>query len=150
MHDSEPEPIGRLLGHLCHLHHQRIRTLVEDMGLYRGQPHVLRAIWKNEGQTHSELAAQRGVQPSTISKMIQRMEKAGFVVRRADPDDQRVSRVYLTDHGRAVQDEIHRTLCAIEGETVQDLTTEERLLVRRLLMQMRDNLQSAVDGPEVA
>ena len=146
MTESDPEPIGKLLSQVCHLHHGRVHDLFEGSGLYRGQPRVLFSLSQNDGQTHSELAAARNVRPSTVSKMVQRMEKAGFVVRRPDPDDQRVSRVFLTDHGRAVQDEIHQKFCALEQETVQDLTTEERLLLRRLLMQIRENLLNAADN----
>ena len=145
MHESEPQPIGKLLGHVSHLHRQRLHNVFEGLGLHRGQSHVLRALWHNEGQTHSELAAHRCVQPSTISRMLQRMEKDGFIIRRPDPDDQRISRVYLTDHGRAVQDEIHRTLHAIEMETMAEFTPAEQALLRRFLMQMRDNLQSTAD-----
>ena len=38
-----------------------------------------------------------------MEKMIQRMERSGFVERRSDPEDERLSRVYLTERGRALQ-----------------------------------------------
>ena len=50
-----------------------------------------------QGITHSELAHRMRVSPETVTNMLQRMEKTGFVERRPGAEDQRVSRVYLTD-----------------------------------------------------
>jgi DNA-binding MarR family transcriptional regulator len=101
---------------------------------------MLRALWKQEGLTHSELAASLHVQPATMTKMVQRMEKAGFVERKSDPDDQRVSRVYLTDAGRAVEAEVKQVWRTLENETFDGFTMEERVLLRRFFLQVRENL----------
>lgn len=134
------ESIDFLLAQICRLHHARAHTLLETLGLYHGQPPMLRALWKQEGLAHSELAAQLHVQPSTMTKMVKRMEKAGFVERKSDPDDQRVSRVYLTDAGRAVQAEVKQVWRTMEEETFDGFTLEERALLRRFFLQMRENL----------
>jgi DNA-binding MarR family transcriptional regulator len=76
--------------------------------------------------------------------MIQRMEKAGFVACRADPEDQRVSRVYLTDAGRAIQTEVEQVWSVLENETFAGFTLQERMLLRRFFLQIRENLIHAV------
>jgi len=136
----ETEPLDHLLAQVCRLHHSRARTLLHGLGLYRGQAPALHALWEQEGLMHSELAAQMHVTPATITKMIQRMEKAGFVERRPDPQDQRVSRVYLTDAGRAIRAQVHQVLDALEDEIFAGFTLEERVLLRRFLLQIRENL----------
>ena len=136
----EPESLDFLLVQICKLHHARAHTLLEELGLYRGQPPVLFALWEREGLTHSELAARLHVKPATITKMINRMEKTGFVQRRSDPEDQRVSRVYLTDAGRAIQNEVERVWRTLLKETFVGFSPEERVLLRRFFLQMRDNL----------
>jgi len=141
---SEPESIDFLLAQICRLHYVRAHTLLETLGLYHGQPPMLRALWKQEGQTHSELAARLHVQPSTMTKMVQRMEKAGFVERRSDPDDQRVSRVYLTDNGHAVQAQVEQVWRTMEEETFDGFTLEERVLLRRFFLQVRENLLQVI------
>jgi DNA-binding MarR family transcriptional regulator len=146
---KEPESIDFLLAQICRLHHARAHTLLEELGLYRGQPPMLHALWEREGLTHGELAARLHVQPATITKMIQRMQKAGFLERRPDPEDQRVSRVYLTDAGRAIQAEVRRVWRALEGETFDGFTPEERVLLRRFFLQMRDNLIRVAEGKPV-
>ena len=134
------ESIDFLLAQICRLHHARAHTLLETLGLYHGQPPMLRALWKQEGLTHSELAARLHVQPATMTKMVQRMEKAGFIERKSDPNDQRVSRVYLTDAGRAVKAEVKQVWRTLEDETFDGFTMEERVLLRRFFLQMRENL----------
>jgi DNA-binding MarR family transcriptional regulator len=115
--------------------------LLEALGLYRGQPRLLFALWEEEGLTHSELAARTHVRAATISKMVQRMEKAGFLERRADEEDQRVSRVYLTDAGRAVQDRVGAAFAQLERETLAGFNDDERELLRAFLVRIRDNLK---------
>ena len=137
---DEPNTLDFLLAQVCHYHHFRANTLLEAIGLYRGQPPVLFALWDLEGLTHTELAERLQNTPATITKMIQRMEKAGFVQRRPDANDQRVSRVYLTETGRAIQASVQAIRETIEAETFAGFTDEERLLLRSFLQHIRQNL----------
>jgi DNA-binding MarR family transcriptional regulator len=132
--------MDHLLVQVCKLHRNRGHERFEELGVYRGQPPMLHALWNEEGMTHSELARRLHVQPATMTKMVKRMEKAGFVERRSDPQDQRVSRVYLTDQGRAIQAAVREVWHEIESETFAGFSPEELELLRRFLFQMRDNL----------
>ena len=139
-----PDSLDHLLVKICRLHHTRAHGLFEAVGLHRGQPAVLRLLWAEEGRIHSELARQLHVQPATVTKMIQRMERAGFVVRRSDPDDERVSRVYLTETGRTIQADVQRIWQTLEEETFANFSVEERVLLHRFLAQIHDNLTQAI------
>ncbi len=134
------ESLDFLLAQVCRLHHARAHTLLEALGLYHGQPPMLHALWEQDGLTHSELAARLHVQPATMTRMVQRMEKAGFVERRSDAADERVSRVYLTDAGRAIQNKVKQVWHTLEKETFAGFSAEERTSLRRFLLQMRENL----------
>jgi|YNPNPStandDraft_1061719.scaffolds.fasta_scaffold05462_3 DNA-binding MarR family transcriptional regulator len=138
---AEPETLDFLLAQVCHLHHSRAHTLLEAIGLYRGQPPVLKALWEQEGPTHTELAEKLHVTPATITKMLQRMEKAGFITRRPDAEDQRISRVYLTEAGHAIRARVQAVWQQMEQETFEGFTLEEKVLLRRLLLQVRENLE---------
>ena len=132
-----------LMAQISHLHHSRAHQLLEGLGLYRGQPPVLRTLWEKEGLTQTELAEHLQNKPATITKMLQRMEKAGFITRKPDPDDQRVTRVYLTETGRAVQTEVEAVFTTMSEETFAGFTVEETLLLRRFMLQIRENLIQA-------
>jgi DNA-binding MarR family transcriptional regulator len=141
---KHPDTLDFLLAQICHLHYTRAHQMFEAMHLYRGQPPVLRILWEGEGLTQTELAERLQITPATITKMLQRMEKVGFIQRKPDAKDQRISRVYLTEDGRAIQTQVEAVWKTMEAETFSGLTSEERVLLRRFLLKMRDNLQQAM------
>ncbi len=143
---SEPESLDRLFAQICRLKHARVHTLYEALGLYRGQSRVLGALWEQEGLTHTELAHLLHVQPATVTKMLQRMEKAGFVERRHDLEDRRVSRVYLTAAGRAVREDVQEVWRRLEEEAFSGFTEKEGMLLRQFFSRIRDNLTEATEG----
>ncbi len=140
---NEPLTLSQLLPQICRLHHTRAQALFSAIGLHRGQPFLLAVLWAEEGLAHSELAARMHVTPATITKMLQRMEDSGFVHRQPDPDDQRVSRVYLTDHGRVVRQRVADMWQTLENEAFGNLTFEEQETLRELMARVRDNLREA-------
>ena len=95
----ERKDVFHLIGKVCGRNFRRMHEMLDALGLYHGQPPVLDALWQQDGMTQSELADKLNRSPSTITKTVQRMEKAGFVERCHDPKDERISRVYLTSAG---------------------------------------------------
>ena len=77
--------------------------------------------------------------------MVRRLEQAGFVTRQPDPDDQRI-RGCLTAAARSVHARIAQVTRTLGEETLRGFTPEEIALLRRFLVQMRDNLVRANDG----
>ena len=145
-HHPEPQNLDFLLAQVSRLHHQRAHERLDQFGLYRGQPPVLFALWEKDGQTHSELAEKLGITPATITRMIQRMEKAGFLQRQPDPGDQRLSRVYLSETGRAVRAQLEANFQQMEIETFQGFSAEEQIVLRDYLLRVRENLAQAIRG----
>lgn len=136
-----PETTGYLLAQVCKRHRAQAHARLEALGLYRGQQFILMALWEQEGRTHSELAEALHVQPATISNALKRMERAGFVARRPDPADQRVSRVYLTDAGRAVRDAVEQLWRDMEAQTFAGFSPEDHAALRDYLRRIIANLR---------
>jgi MarR family transcriptional regulator, organic hydroperoxide resistance regulator len=128
-----PERLGHLLNKVCGLRHRRMHELLDELGLYRGQPSMLRALWEADGVTHSSLAGQLNKSPATITKTVKRMEKAGFVERKPDPRDERLSRVYLTAAGRDVQAAVEQVWQDFEMQAFAGFSPEEMATLRGLL-----------------
>jgi DNA-binding MarR family transcriptional regulator len=63
---------------------------------------ILSALWRQDGMLISEIADYTGNNAPAASRIIDRMEEAGLVKRVPSPDDKRVVRVHLTDHGRSL------------------------------------------------
>lgn len=141
-----PRTLDHLLAQVSRMHHHRAHEIFSQVGLYRGQPPVLFALWERDGQTLGELARAARVTPATMTRMIQRMEKSGFVTRKPDPADQRVSRVHVTRAGRAVRGKLEKGWARMEADCFAGLDTDERATLRALLLRVRDNLARAIEG----
>jgi DNA-binding MarR family transcriptional regulator len=151
VHTNEPSPnmpaqetgveaLGYLLVEVSKLHRAHAHAALEDLGLYRGQNFVLIALSEQEGLAQSELAEKLLVRPPTISNSLERMEAAGWIERRPDPDDRRISRVYLTEAGRALQESVSSLWHDLETQTFAGLTSEQRDSLWEMLLQIRENL----------
>jgi DNA-binding MarR family transcriptional regulator len=139
--EPTPERLGQLLSKVCGLRHRRMHDLLDDLGLYRGQPSMLNALWTQDGMTHSELAEQLNKSPATITKTVKRMEKAGFVERRPDPRDERLSRVYLTGAGRDIQSAVEDVWRAFEEQAFAGFGQEELAALRGALLRVCQNIK---------
>ena len=143
MERSSQSQIDQILNQICKEHHHRARKLFNALGLHRGQPRLLELLWEQNGRTQSDLASHMHSSPATVTKMLQRMESSGFVERRPDADDQRISRVYLTDKSREVQVAVYDLYEDMARTIFEGFTPEELILLRRFLVHMRDNLHRA-------
>ena len=132
--------IGFQLLQVHKAHRSRAEAALNKLGLHTGQEMLLLQLWIEEGLPQSQLAACMGVEPPTATKMLQRMEHAGLIERRPDPEDARVSRVYLTERGRALEQPVLDVWKQLETRTVAGLSATELALLHRLLMQVSENL----------
>lgn len=111
-----------------------------DSGLYAGQDGVVLALAENDGMTAGTLAQKLGVKAPTMTRTIGRMEAQGFVERRAEPTDQRLTKVHLTDNGRNTVEAIGRSVAACDALAVSGLSDKEIRTLIRLLRAVDANL----------
>ena len=148
-HTTVDLSLDPLMAQVCRVHHVRVHQALTELGLYRGQPAMLFALWRNDGMTHGELADTMHVQPATVSRMVQRMEKSGFVRRETDPDDQRVSRVFLSQAGWDIRQPVRLALKGSETDMLQGFSAQEEETLVALLTRVRDNLITATGDDSV-
>ena len=98
-----------------------------------------------ESVCQSDLVTHLCIEPPTVTKMLQRMEKARLVERRQDDQDGRVSRVNATAMGKALQQPILQVWDNLEERMLAHMTVTEQTLLRRLLMQALANLNAVKD-----
>ncbi len=132
--------IGFQIVHIYRAHRQIAEEAFGKLGIYPGQEMILLLLWLEEGIPQSQIAACIKVEPPTATKMLQRMERAGLIERRPDPTDARVSLVYLTERGRALEQPVLDSWKQLEARTVANLSLTEQTLLHRLLAQVWTNL----------
>lgn len=118
----------------------QLNDALGEIGLYAGQEMFLWQLWKEDGLTQSQIAERVCVQPPTVSKMLDRMVGSGLVERRADEEDSRVSRVFLTEKGRQIQEHVREVWVRQEQKMTRGLSSEERDVLRGLLRRVHENL----------
>jgi DNA-binding MarR family transcriptional regulator len=143
------ESVGYLLTRVGRAHRAGVSAYLAEFGLHVGQEMVLMHLWEQDGRSQKDLAERLEIEPPTLTRMLSRMERCGFVERRRDPEDGRIFRVYLTPEGRALREPVEAGWMEFEDRAFADLTLEERLLLRRLLLQVRENLKRAPAGPDM-
>ena len=102
---------------------------------------MLFILSKKDGRSQKELADILNIKASTITVMLKRMEKANLVIRKQDSEDQRISRVYITEEGLELCEKARSVMNNLEEECFGNFTTEEKVILRRLFLQMKDNLK---------
>lgn len=98
---------------------------------------VLMSLWNEDGLKVSELGRRAGLEPSTMTGLLDRMARDGLLERRADPSDRRAQRIHLTRSGREVREPVsevvNRTLDRmLEGVSGEDLSHLKDTLKRLL------------------
>jgi len=136
------ERAARQLGQVCRLLRRHGCSLLNEIGLHQGQHFVIEAVARVEGMTQSELAAAVSVQPATMTHMLQHMERAGLIERRPDERDQRLSRVFLTDAGRAAWEQVETVWQRIGQMAFAGFADDECEMVQDLLGRVQANLAS--------
>lgn len=114
--------------------------MLRELDLHVGQDNLLCKLWRNDGVTHIHLSEWLNCEPPTVTNMVKTLEKKGFVYRKKDPVDGRVSRVYLTEMGSAVQEPIEKIWHKQQSKLLHGLSTDDRKLLNGLLAQMESNL----------
>lgn len=125
---------------LCKAHRHQTEEALNQFGLHVGQELLLLQLWQEDGASQSQLAEAMEVDISTITKAVQRMERAGLLKRSPDAEDARISRVYLTERGRALHEPVMQVWNTVEARLGADLTETEQVLLRRLLLHLIANL----------
>ncbi len=119
---------GRLsyaISTLARAHRGFAAAMLRDLGLHPGQELLLMQLLDRDGQTQSELLDSVGLNHSTVSKSLRRMQEAGLLTREASERDRRVLHVWLTEEGHALREPLAALWSALERASTRGLGAEE-------------------------
>ena len=117
------------------------------LGFNRAQWQVLAFVSRREGSTQAEMADTLELQPITLVRLLDRLEKAGLIERRADPADRRVRRLFLTPAAHPALEEMHRLGAELRAVALDGVPEAQRELLNDLLGRIRGNLVAAESVP---
>jgi DNA-binding MarR family transcriptional regulator len=122
-----------------------VDTAVRRHGLRVGQDLLMRALAQDDGRTPGELAAALNVTTPTITTTANRLESVGMLTRQRDEHDNRLVRLWLTDHGRELLRPIETVRARIERQVTANLTGAERSELIRLLSVVQASADAALE-----
>lgn len=137
---SIQQTTGFHLAQVCRTRRNLIAVIVEPFGLHVGQDLIMVQLWNEEGLTQTQLAERVGIDVSTMTKALQRLERNGFVERHQDTEDTRVWRVCLTERGRALDPIVTEHWNQAEQHTFAGFTADEHALLCSFLERIKQNL----------
>ncbi|MER7177177.1 MarR family winged helix-turn-helix transcriptional regulator [Streptomyces mesophilus] len=118
-------PMSYAIFQLARAHRARAAVLLREMDLHPGQELLLMQLLDRDGQSQSELLECVGLDHSTVSKSLRRMQDAGLLVREPAAHDRRVMVVHLTDKGRALREPIAALWQTLEESSARDLSARQ-------------------------
>jgi MarR family transcriptional regulator, organic hydroperoxide resistance regulator len=98
------------------------REALLPYGVTPGQFAILKVLWERDGLNGAELCTRLVLDSATVTGLIDRMEAAGLLERRADPGgDRRMSRVYLTRKGAQLEAPLDAAMDRVNKQFVNAL-----------------------------
>ena len=135
----DTDSIGYLFVKICKVRRNKANELLAKYGIHAGQDILLYQLMKEDGQTVSNLVENICIQHATISNMINRMECNGLITKAKDDCDMRVSRIFITDKGKEIIQHVDSVRKELEKLTIDGLSMEERIILKRLLQHVLGN-----------
>lgn len=127
------------------LHRRSMGTRFEQHGISRGQPKILGFLSENNGCIQKELALHCHVEPATVTKLLENMERDGLIERKTSTEDRRVLRVYITEKGHALHEQAHRIAAEVTQICLAGFTAEQTETVITLMNKLADNLDERLE-----
>lgn len=125
--------VHTLLFRTAHLQQNFMRPQLTRLGLSPGQPKVLRCLRDRGPCSQRTLADYCEVDPAAICRMLDSMERNGFLRRCPCPNDRRTGEVRLTNKGRDMLALWEEQCNAFEAQMLQGFSEEETRQLRDFL-----------------
>ncbi len=135
--ERPPRSVGFLISQLGFFSSKGFMDALAPIGLDPREFLLMRFVAASDGPSQQALAERLAVPASRMVALIDRLEDAGFVERRPDPDDRRVRRLHLTRKGRGVLERAGKIAIEYETRLCAGLDREEREQLIDLLQKLQ-------------
>lgn len=139
---SERTPLVPLLASITKSTRALLGLRLAQVGLVIGQDQLLTVLASRKGRHLTEVADELLVRPSTISKMIDPLERAGLCLRTRSEEDMRKIVLVLTPEGERVAAQVQAIVAELDRELGRSISAARQVGVRDDLHQMADALTS--------
>lgn len=121
----------------------RFEARTASHGLSAAQWRLLGQLLREGPSTQTALATLLGVEPISVSRLIDRMEQGGWLHREPHPDDRRARIVVASDKARRIAPEAKQAVEVIYDEALAGLADEELRVFHAVLLKIIENLKAS-------
>jgi DNA-binding MarR family transcriptional regulator len=140
------ESMGYQVNLLARLLAQLLQHHVAPHGVVPGQFAQLLALYDRDGQTPSELSETVRIEPATMTKTLQRMERDGLVERRPDPGDGRRVRIHLSTRAKALEPTLKAIVADLNAGALDGLSPRQVAAFMNTLGRVIGNTEARLAG----
>ena len=140
MNQADNRSFAYLLLDVTRLLRKHFDRRAAPLGLTRSQWRALKAIHRHPGVSQAELADLLELEPIPVGRVIDRLQQAGFVERRADPKDRRRWCLHHTDKANAVIDEMETIASVLRDDALKGVAAADYERFVRTLEHLKGNL----------
>lgn len=144
------DELGFLIADVSRLLRRRFDERARSIGITRPQWRALAAIRRAPGLNQGALAERLDVEPITACRMIDRLEDAGLVERRRDPDDRRAWLIHLTKRAEPLTTQLRALADDMFASVLADISDADRQQITDTLTRIRDNIATPEQLEEAA
>ncbi|MGJ4939773.1 MarR family winged helix-turn-helix transcriptional regulator [Bradyrhizobium sp. HKCCYLS1011] len=119
-------------------------------GTTRAQWIVLFRLRAQEGLSQVDLAEVLELQPISLVRLLDRLVEQGLLERRHDPKDRRANRLYLTDAGRRLVDDLDDLRDAIAADVLDAIPDEAVATSLTTLRELKERIKTLSDSTDHA
>jgi MarR family transcriptional regulator, organic hydroperoxide resistance regulator len=134
---ARTRPLSEHLAYLLAQANRQIQKQLDDEFSNEGVPveqwRILSLLSEKNGRSMSDLTQAALLNHPTLTKMIDRMISSALVYRRADPNDGRRVLIFISEHGRSVNERLNRLATEHQAELVEGYGDRQTEALRRLL-----------------
>ena len=141
------ENLAAMLGDTSRMMRRSFDARARGIGVTRPQWQVLTTLLRNEGVNQGGLAELLDVEPITVCRMVDRLQEADLVERRADPADRRTWRLYLTAKAHDLLAQLRPLAEALIRDALAGVPEADQAALRATLERIRQNLSGRAAEP---
>lgn len=139
-----------MLGDTSRLMRRSFDARARGIGVTRPQWQVLTTLLRHEGVNQGGLAELLDVEPITVCRMVDRLQEANLVERRADPADRRSWRLFLTPKAHELVTQLRPLVSDLIEDALEGVSEAEQAALRDTLERIRQNLARRAELPQVS
>jgi DNA-binding MarR family transcriptional regulator len=140
--DELDRPATVRISRLARLMRHRLDEQLAHYGLTGVQMGLLSRLCRSDGLVQADLGRRMAIEPATLTGIVQRLEREGWVRRCGDSENRRLQHVWLTDKAREVMPALQREQVRHRKRALAGLAAAELALLEQLLDRIEVNLSS--------